>query len=147
MEQALGRAELPERIRRRILERGSRILGCDPVERPEQSDAFFYLQIRRYGIDADPFSPELRFLIDVRVHLRDTRTGRGIWRTAIRSSGPVSPSTFGLEELGFDALPLLVLEELSADEIEGGLKRLADEAADRICLRLQEAFRKSQPGR
>jgi hypothetical protein len=147
MQDAVARAEIPEQVRRRILSRGSKILDCDPVQRLEQSDAFFDLEIRRYGIDASSYSADVRFVIDLKARLRDARTGDKIWKTSIHQSESVSPSVFGLGDIAGNIVSIAVLSELSADEIASGLKLLADDAADRVCARLEKAYLESRYAR
>jgi hypothetical protein len=88
MRDAAARADIPEQVRRRILENGSRILNCDPVQQLQQSEVFF----------------------DLRIH----------------------------------HVSAAVLAELSEDEIVRGLRKLADDAADRVCSRPQEAYLESR---
>jgi hypothetical protein len=144
MREAVARAEIPEQVRRRILEKGSQILNCDPVQYFQQSEVFLDLKIRRYGIDAGSPFASVQFVIDIKARLRDTRTGARIWRASIRESEPISPSVFGLGEIVGNIVSAVVLAELSEDEIASGLQRLADDAADRVCARLQQAYLESR---
>jgi hypothetical protein len=144
MRDAVAQAQIPEQIRRRILEKGAQILKCEPVRELEQSEVFFDLEIRRYGVDAGSPFANVEFVIDIKARLRDTRTGDGIWRASISEREPVSPSVFGLGDIVGNVVSAAVLAELSEEEIVTGLKLLADDAADRVSIRLQEAYLESR---
>jgi hypothetical protein len=144
MRDAVARAEIPEQVRRRVLSKGSKILECDPVQQLQQSDVFFDLRIRRYGIDAGSPFASVRFIIDITARLRDARTGAKIWRTSFRESESISPSVFGLGDIAGNVVSAAILAELSEDEIASGLQRLADDAADRVCGKLQKAYLESR---
>jgi hypothetical protein len=144
MRDAMARAQIPEQVRQRTLEKGSQVLQCDPVQQFQQSEVFFDLRIRRYGIDAGSPFADVRFMIDIMARLRDARTGDKIWKTSFRESESISPEVFGLGDIAGNIVSIAVLAELSADEIANGLQRLADNAADRVCGRLQKAYLESR---
>ncbi len=140
MEQALDQVEIPDRIEGQVLQDGAELLGCQAVDGVDLADFLIDLEIRRYGVDANSPFASVSFRIDVKMWLRDVRTGDTIWWTRLNATRPVSPSVFGLEEPGGEVVSMVVLSQLSDQAIAEGLTRLADDTANRLVSRLRQDY-------
>jgi hypothetical protein len=144
MEVALAQVDIPATLKEQVLAEGADVLECRPVERLDRSDFFFDMEIRRYGIDAESPYERVQFVMDIRVSLRDTDTGRRIWTAWVNEREGVSPAIFGLGEVTGNVVSIVTLSELTEEQIARGVTRLADDAAARVVDRLQRDYLESR---
>jgi ABC-type uncharacterized transport system auxiliary subunit len=142
MDKALERVDLVEIIRVRTLEGGAEIIRCQTVDRTDQADLLFDIEIREYGIDARSGGAGLDFRINVQVELLDTRERATVWRRRIRESTPISPYVFGLDDAVGTVLTAVALSQLTEEQMAKGFERLAEDAATHIVSKLHKDFLK-----
>jgi hypothetical protein len=147
MDSALESVDVPERIRKRTLERCARYLRYRSFDDSEDAEFLFDMHIQKYGIDAKSWAASVHFKIDVRVYLIDNEKNIEIWRKRVRESLPVTRSTFGLPDAAGDVITAVALSQLSEEDMAAGFEHLADYTADRVARKLQEDFAKARSKR
>ena len=139
LDSASRRVDMGEEMAGRILERGSRYLGTNPVESEAEADYLLELDVRDYGIDARG-GRDARLFVVADVILLERRTGREIWNTEVRGRDRLVPSVEGVD-LPSDIFTAGGLTQISVDEFEGILRGLADVSADAVADQLREDLR------
>lgn len=135
---AARRLDLAGRMAERTLERSSRYLGTRPVADRSAADYLIEVDVLDLGLDAR--SERLHLFVSSEVVLLDARTGREIWAERVRSSDPLSSDVVDSGVLG-DVIGAGILNQLSVEDFELVLGRLADYGADRIARELRGDLR------
>ena len=107
---------------------------ADQLEMPIVSatrDASYLMivEVREYGIDAGGPGSSVRFVLRGRAELHETDRNDRIWRNSFSSEAPISPEVFGLPGAAGNVLSAAMLSELTEEQIEAGLERVARGAA------------------
>lgn len=135
---AADRLDLAARMAERSLERTSRYLGARPVEDGARADYLLEVDVRSLGLDAR--GERLHLFVSSEAVLLDARTGREIWASHVRSSDPLGADLGDGGVIG-DVISAGTLHQLSVDDFEILLARLADYAADRTARELRSDLR------
>jgi hypothetical protein len=138
LDTAARRLDLAPRMADRTLERASRYLGARPVT--ERGAADFLLEVDVLSMGLDARSERLQVFVTSEVVLLETRTGREIWSSRVRSWDPLSSDMVGGGALG-DIIGAGILNQLKVEDFELVLGRLADYAADRVARELRNDLR------
>lgn len=140
LDSAAARVDVAEIVARRALTGSAPTLGLRAVDRPE--DAHFVLDIRvyDYGLVADSHDGATYFAMEADVVLLDERTRETIWKEKLREREVLTHTLFGLPPAAGNVVTARALARLSAEEMEAGLVRLAEFAADRVTRELREDF-------
>jgi hypothetical protein len=146
LDSAVAGVDLTARMADRTLERSARLLRMRPVD--DDADAEFIVEIvvRKHGIDAKDWNAAAHFFVEAEVFLIDAFDGTQIWRTKVKERDPIMPAIFGPGTVVRDVVTAAALANLSVEEMQYALERLADYSADRITARLRDALDKVQRG-
>lgn len=138
LDAAARRLDLAPRLADRTLERASRYLGARPVTDRASADYLLEVDVLEMGLDAR--TERLHLFVSSEVVLLDARSGREIWASHVRSSDPLGSDAVDGGVLG-DILSAGTLSQLSVDDFERLLGRLADYGADRVARELRGDLR------
>ena len=127
----------------RVLTRASRYLGAEPIADSRAADFLLEVRVRDYGIDATDWDAAASFFIDAELTLLDGRTGREIYRTRVRERDGITPAIFGSTSVR-NIVTAHAFSQLSVDELEIALLRLADYSADHLTDHLRNALRRAR---
>jgi hypothetical protein len=146
LDSAVVRVDVAQRMSARVLEQGARQLRARPVERVQESDFEIELRVRRYGIEADSWDDQARFVIEAEVLLLDAASGREIWKSKLDEKERVSSGVLGwaLPDAVGGAVTAGQLAGLSVAEMERALESLADYCADRMMDSLRRGLEKAR---
>ena len=140
LDSAAARVDLAEIVARRVLTGSAPTLGLRPVDRPEDADFVLDLRVYDYGLVADSYDGATYFAMEAEVVLLDERTRETIWKEKLREREVLTHTLFGLPPAAGNVVTARALARLSAEEMEAGLVRLAEFAADRVTRELREDF-------
>lgn len=143
LDSALAGANLPERIRLRILSRSADYLQYRPVDTAREADLLFDIRILQYGMRAESWRSHLVFNLELAVLLMDVKRGTVIWEREVREHMPVASSVFGLGGPVGDIVTAVRLSNLSTEELAEGLFHLSDYTADMVINRLRNDYLES----
>lgn len=135
---AAQRIDLAGRMAERTLERSSRYLGTRAVTDRSMADYLLEVDVLDLGLDAR--SERIHLFVTSEVVLLHARTGREIWAERVQSSDPLSSDVVDGGLLG-DVIGAGILHQLSVEDFELVLGRLADYGADRIARELRGDLR------
>jgi hypothetical protein len=145
LDSAMQLVDVPDRIRIRTLERGSKYMHYRSIDDEDAADFLFDIFINHYGIEAKSWDAGVYFEVDLHVYLLDNETGLEIWKKHFKERQPISRTSFLADETAAeDVVTAVVLAGLSVEEMARGFKRLADYTADRITQKLRKDFQKSR---
>lgn len=146
LDSAVAVVNVSERMSARVLEQGARQMRARPVESIQDADFEVELRVRRYGIQADSWDAQARFVIEADVLLLDGDSGREIWRTGVDETQPVSTRTLGwaLPDAVGGAVTASQLAGLSVAEMQRAMESLADYCADRMVEKLRAGLDKAR---
>ena len=146
LDSAVAEVGVAERMSARVLQQGARQLRGRPVASPHDADFEIELRVRRYGIDAENWDDEARFMIDADVFILDAETGRQIWKAHVDEREEVSSGLLGW--VVPDAVGSVVTAEqlasLSVADMKRALESLADYCADRMVDKLRRGLEKAR---
>ena len=144
LDSAVARVDVAEIVARRALAGAAPTLGLRPVDRPDEADFVLDIRVYDYGLVADSYDGATYFAMEADVVLFDGRTRETVWKERLREREVLTNVLFGLPAAAGNVVTARALALLSADEMEVGLVRLAEFAADRVTRELQEDFLRSR---
>ncbi|MEM0964318.1 MAG: hypothetical protein AAGK21_17460, partial [Bacteroidota bacterium] len=129
LDSVVASVDVADQIARQTLARVARTLRVAPAGRPEVSDFVLDLRIEDYALVADSFEGAVYFVLLGQVRLLDAGGGTLLWDHELAEREVLDANRFG----ALFGLPLGVgnvvtgraLADLSAEEMAGGLGRLA----------------------
>jgi hypothetical protein len=146
LDSAVAVVDVAGRMSGRVLEQGARQLRGRAVQSVQEADFEIELRVQRYGIQADSWDDQARFVIEAEVLLLDGETGREIWTADVDEREQVSSSTLGwaLPDAVGGAVTAGQLASLSVAEMVRALESLADYCADRMVEKLRRGLEKAR---
>jgi hypothetical protein len=146
LDSAVAVVDVAERMSARVLEQGARQLRGQPVGSVQEADFEIELRVQRYGIQADSWDDQARFVIEAEVLLLEGETGREIWSADVDEREQVSSGTLGwaLPDAVGGAVTAGQLASLSVAEMARALESLADYCADRMVEKLRRGLDKAR---
>lgn len=144
LDSAAARVDVAEIVARRALAGSAPTLGLRPVDRPEEADFVLDIRVYEYGLVADSYDGATYFAMEADVVLLDERTRRRIWKEKLREREVLTHSLFGLPPAAGNVVTARALSRLTVEEMEAGLVRLAEFAADRATRELRDDFLRSR---
>jgi len=141
LDEAARSLDLSSRMAERTLERASRYLGARPVTERGAADYLLEVDVRSLGLDAR--SDHIALFVASEVVLLDAATGREIWSSHVHGSDPLSPDLVDGGVIG-DIISAGTLSQLTVDDFERVLARLADYAADQVARELRSDLRRAR---
>lgn len=143
LDSAATRVDMGELMADRLLDRGSRYLGVEPVASAREADFLLELDVRRYGIDARS-GRDARLFVIAEAVLLDRRTGAEVWSTEVRGRDPLTRSVDGVDPVPSDVFTAGGLTQISVSDFERILEGLADVSADAVADQLREDLREAR---
>lgn len=140
LDSATARVDVGARMGDRILARGSRYLGADPVSDADRADYLLELDVRNFGIDARGRDAAYLFVV-ADAYLLEADRGVEIWSTEVRGHDRLTPSVAGKDPIPGDAVTAGVLSSLSVEDFRRVLERLADFSSDAVTDQLRSDLR------
>ena len=144
LDSAVAQVDLADRIARRVLAGSAEAMRIAPAPYPDAADFLLDLRIADYALVADSFEGAVFFVVEGELLLLDRATGRELWDGEVREREKLTGSLFGLPPSAGNVITARALSRLSADEMAGGLARLADYAAQRVTDRLRRDYDRSR---
>ncbi len=144
LDSAMVQVDIPEIIRYRTLQKCSRHLEMRPVEKREQADFVYVMRIKKYGIEAESWTAQVQFLIDVNVRMIDNEKELKIWERNIHERMDITGSIFGFSERLGDVITAAALSKLTEEQMVEGFANLAEYAAGRVAERIYDDFLESR---
>lgn len=144
LDSVVGRIDVADRVARRVLAGAASTLRFAPAARPPEADFVLDLRVADYALVADSFEGDTYFVLLGQMRLLDARTGAELWRTKLEEREVLTRTLFGLPAAAGNVVTGRALASLSAAEMEVGLARLGDYAADRIIDRLARDYVRSR---
>lgn len=155
--EAAGTADVMGRMSERILYGVAGQLRAVPVRDLQEMEYEVEVMIKRYGIDADAWLEPAHFYVEAEVVLRETATGRRIWKGKVTEREAIAPQLLGLSsghggrrngaviaDVTNDVLTAAALSSLSTEEMVHTLEALADFASDSMLRKFQKGLEKSK---
>jgi hypothetical protein len=136
LRQAAARFDMPERMTERLQSRARRSLGTYPVQAGDAADFVLELDIRRYGVRADDRSASV--FLEADVFLLDA-SGYELWRRTVHAWDRLTPVVD--DGVGSSAATAAGLSQVTVEDMEDALARVADAAAGRIDRDLRDDLR------
>ncbi len=146
LDSAAARVDVAEVIARRALAGSAPTLGLRPVDNPAEADFVLDLRVYRIGLVADSYDGATYFAVEVDLVLLDGPTRETVWEDRLREREVLTNVLLGLPPAAGNVVTARALAGLSAEEMERGLARLAEFAADRVTRTLREDFLRSRSG-
>lgn len=140
LDSAAARVDVAEIVARRALAGSAPTLGLRPVDRPDDADFVLDIRVYDYGLVADSYDGATYFAMEADVVLLDEQTRETIWKERLREREVLTHRLFGLPPSAGNVVTARALAGLSVEEMEAGLVRLAEFAADRVTRELREDF-------
>jgi hypothetical protein len=135
----------------RVLRGVAAELRATPVDDVARADFELEVVVKRYGIDAEAWLAPAHFFVESEVVLRETATGRRIWKgkvTEKEASTPVLLRSFGPDwertQIANDVMTAAGLGALSTEEMTRMLEALGEFAADRTLRNFRKGLEKSR---
>ncbi len=144
LDSAAANVDVAEIIARRALTGSAPTLGLRPVDDPIESDFVLDLRVYEIGLVADSYDGATYFAVEADIVLLDGPTRATIWEDKLREREVLTNVLFGLPPAAGNVVTARALARLSAEEMEHGLIRLAEFAADRVTRELREDFLRSR---
>jgi hypothetical protein len=145
LDSVVARVDVADRIARQVLVRSAEALRFYPASRPSEADYLLDLRIFDYALVADSFEGDTYFVLLGEMLLSDPDSGVELWRTKIEEREILDASWFGMPAAVGNVVTGRALANLSTEEMETGLVRLGDLAAERISERLRRDYARSRP--
>ena len=127
-------------IARRALAGSAPVLGLRPVNNPNASDFVLDIRVYHYGLVADSYEGATYFAVEADVVLLDGATREAVWKEKLSEREVLTNTLFGLPAAAGNVVTARALARLSVEEMERGLGRLAEFAADRVTRTLRKDF-------
>lgn len=140
LDSAAKRVDIAEIVAVRALQGSAPALRLRPVDRPDEADFVLDIRVYDYGLAADSYDGALFFALEAEVVLLDETTQETIWKQKLREREVLSSTIFGLPPAAGNVVTARALSRLSVEEMEAGLARLAEFAADRVTRALRADF-------
>ncbi len=147
LDSAAARIDVAEIVAVRALRGSAPTLGLRPVDRPEDADFVLDIRVYEYGLAADSYEGATYFAMEAEIVLFDEATRETIWKKKLREREVLTNTLFGLPAAAGNVVTARALARLSVEEMEAGLARLAEFAADRVTRSLREDFFESREDR
>lgn len=144
LDSAAARVDVAEIVARRALTGSAPTLGLRPVARPDEADFVLDIRVYDYGLVADSYDGATYFAMEADVILLDERTRKTIWKEKLREREVLTNSLFGLPPAAGNVVTARALARMTVEEMEAGLVRLAEFAADRATRELRDDFLRSR---
>lgn len=146
LDSAVAEVNVAHRMSDRVLEQGARQLRARSVKDVGQGDFEIEVRVKRYGIDAESWDDQARFLIDADVFLLDGESGRQIWKAHVDEHQEMSSGLLGwvLPDAVGSAITAGQLASLSVADMRRALESLADYCADRMIDKLRRGLEKAR---
>ena len=139
IDSALAYVDVTERIVSRVLIETASHLGCRPIADAAAADYILHIDVRRYGFQADRYTPT-SFYLEAELQLIDHRTGKRIWKKKVRETERAT-------EVLADLIPQLGkvflvknLARLSVEEMVLVLETTTDFTATRLAAALRHDY-------
>lgn len=127
-------------IARRALSGSAPVLALRPVDDPNTSDFVLDIRVYHYGLVADSYEGATYFAVEADVVLLDAQTREAVWKEKLSEREVLTSTLFGLPPAAGNVVTARALARLSVEEMERGLIRLAEFAADRVTRTLRKDF-------
>lgn len=144
LDSVVSRIDVSDRIAREVLTNSARFLHFVASPTPEQAAYLIDLRIFEYGLIADSFEGATFFILRGEVIMTETATGRQLWRTRIQNREVLDSELFGLPPSVGNVVTGETLANLTEEEMEDGLVRLADLTAQHIVNTLREDYARTR---
>jgi len=151
LDSAARTVDVGGRMTERVLRGVAAELRAVPAVEPRTADFEVEVHVKRFGIDAETWLGPAEFFIESEVVLRETATGRRIWKGKVTEREPLTrPAASYLPPEGLatrpvnDVLTAAALSSLSAEEMSGMLEALSDFSADRILRNFRKGLEKAR---
>lgn len=138
LDSVVTHVDVADRIARQVLSRSASALRFAPAARPDQADYVLDLRVTDYALVADSFEGATFFVLLGEMRLLDG--SREVWRLRIEEREVLDRTLFGLPASVGNVITGRALAELTAEEMETGLLRLADATAERVAERFRRDY-------
>jgi hypothetical protein len=147
LDSASARVDVAAIIARRALSGSAPVLALRPVDDPNASDFVLDIRVYHYGLVADSYEGATYFAVEADVVLLDGATREAVWKEKLSEREVLTNTLFGLPPAAGNVVTARALARLSVEEMERGLARLAEFAADRVTRKLRKDFLESRDDR
>ena len=144
LDSASAKVDVAAILARRALAGSAPTLALRPVDDPTTSDFVLDIRVYNYGLVADSYEGATYFAVEADVVLLDGATRATIWKDKLSEREVLTNTLFGLPPAAGNVVTARALARLSVEEMERGLVRLAEFAADRVTRTLRADFLESR---